>query len=43
MNTTTAILLVSSYITAFLLGRLVGIMEAKETIMKILKKHKIVP
>ncbi len=42
MSTTTAILLISSYITAFLLGRLVGIIEAKEAIMKILKKHNLI-
>ena len=42
MSTTTAILLIGSYITAFLLGRLVGIIEAKETIMKILKKHDLI-
>jgi hypothetical protein len=43
MTTTTTIILVGLYISTFLLGRLVGIMEAKETIMKILKKHDLVP
>ena len=43
MITTTTIILVSLYISTFLLGRLVGMIEAKETIMKILKKHNIVP
>jgi len=37
------IFIISSYITAFLLGRLVGAIETKNMIMKILKKHKIVP
>jgi hypothetical protein len=34
------ILIVSSYLIAFLLGRLWGIVEAKERIMKILKEYK---
>ena len=34
------ILIVSSYLITFLLGRLWGIVEAKERIMKILKEYK---
>ena len=34
----TAALLISSYIVTFLLGRLVGIIESKNTIMKLFKK-----
>jgi hypothetical protein len=40
---TTTILIIGSYITTFLLGRLIGTIEVKNIIMKILKKHKIVP
>jgi uncharacterized protein YneF (UPF0154 family) len=39
MNTTTAIILITLYIVTFLIGRMVGIIEAKEVIMKILKEH----
>jgi hypothetical protein len=43
MNTVTAIILIVLYIVTFLAGRMVGIIEAKETIMKILKDYKIEP
>ena len=43
MTTTTTILLIVLYIVTFLAGRMVGIYEAKETIMKILKDYKIIP
>jgi uncharacterized protein YneF (UPF0154 family) len=43
MTTTTTIILVALYIVTFLVGRMVGIYEAKETIMKILKDYKIIP
>lgn len=39
METTSAILLVILYIATFLIGRMVGILEAKELIMKILKEY----
>lgn len=39
----TTILIIGSYIVTFLLGRLVGVIEAKKIIMDILRKHKIVP
>lgn len=39
METTLVILLVVLYIGTFLIGRMVGIIEAKEVIMKILKEH----
>jgi uncharacterized protein YneF (UPF0154 family) len=39
MNTTTVIILITLYIVTFLIGRMVGIIEAKEVIMKILKEH----
>jgi uncharacterized protein YneF (UPF0154 family) len=41
MNTLAAILLIVLYIVTFLVGRMVGIIEAKEVIMKILKDYKI--
>ena len=43
MNTLAAILLIVLYIVTFLVGRMVGIIEAKEVIMKILKDYKIEP
>ena len=38
MNGITAIVLVVLYITTFLIGRMVGIIEAKETILKIINE-----
>jgi len=42
MATTIAVLLVALYIITFLAGRMVGMYEAKETIMKILKDNNII-
>jgi uncharacterized protein YneF (UPF0154 family) len=42
MNTAIVILLIGSYISIFLLGRIVGALEAKEVIMKILKDNKVI-
>ena len=39
MNTATVIILIGLYISTFLIGRMVGILEAKELIMKILKEN----
>jgi len=39
----TTILIIGSYIIAFLLGRIVGVIEAKNIIIKILKDYKIIP
>lgn len=36
------ILIIGSYIIAFLLGRIVGAIETKNIIMKILKKRNII-
>ena len=41
MNNT--ILIIGSYIVTFLIGRIVGIIEAKKMVMKILKDYKIIP
>ena len=38
MNTATAIILIGLYISTFLIGRMVGIIEAKETILKIINE-----
>ncbi len=42
MTTTITIILVGLYIVTFLAGRMVGIYEAKETIMKILKDNNVI-
>ena len=42
MTTITAVLLVALYIIVFLVGRMVGIIEARETIMKILKDNNVI-
>ncbi len=39
MNGITAIGLVVMYIIVFLIGRMVGIIEAKDTILKIIKEY----
>ena len=39
MNGITAGVLVVMYIIVFLIGRMVGIIEAKETILKIIKEY----
>jgi len=39
MNGITAIGLVVMYIIVFLIGRMVGIIEAKDTILKIIKRY----
>lgn len=38
MNGITTIVLVLMYIIVFLIGRMVGIIEAKDTILKVLKE-----